>query len=234
MDPILEIARRHNLTVIEDAAEVHGATYKGRRCGGLADISTFSFYANKLVTTGEGGMVLVRTQEMAERARSLRNLCFQKQQRFLHDEMGHNFRLTNLQAALGVGQISRMDAIVARKREIAVTYRQMLGGIHGLQLPIEEPWAKSVYWVFGLVFHDSLGLTAADLAQRMAAQGIETRPFFLGMHQQPVFQRMEFFLREQYPVAELLARQGLYIPSGLAITAEQQQQVAKTLRECLA
>ncbi|OGT98224.1 MAG: aminotransferase DegT [Geobacteraceae bacterium GWB2_52_12] len=233
IDPILDIARRHNLIVIEDAAEVHGAEYKGRRCGGLGDISTFSFYANKLVTTGEGGMVLVRTAEMAEQARSLRNLCFQKKQRFLHDELGYNFRLTNLQAALGVGQIERMEQIVARKRSIAAAYTEILKEIPGIQLPAEEVWAKNVYWVYGVVLHGESGLTALQLSERLRQRGVETRPFFLGMHEQPVFQQMGLFGGERYPVAENLGRQGLYIPSGLTITDQQINDVVIALRECL-
>ena len=233
MDPILDIARRHNLIVIEDAAEVHGAEYKGKRCGGLGDISTFSFYANKLVTTGEGGMVLVRTAEMAEQARSLRNLCFQKQQRFLHDEIGYNFRLTNLQAALGVGQIERMEEIVSRKRAIAASYAGILKDVPGIQLPVEEPWAKNVYWVYGFLLDAALGMNAVQLAERLRERGIETRPFFLGMHEQPVFQKMGLFRGEQYPAAEHLARQGLYIPSGLSITDEQITAVVTAVRESL-
>lgn len=233
MDPILEISRRHGLTVIEDAAEVHGAEYKGRRCGGLADISTFSFYANKLVTTGEGGMVLVRTPQLAERARSLRNLCFQKKQRFLHYELGYNFRLTNLQAALGVGQIGRIDGIVARKRAIAAAYSDLLHDVPGIQLPVEEPWAKNVYWIYGITLDESCGVSAATVADRMRERGVETRPFFLGMHEQPVFQQMGLFLDEHYPAAEMLARQGLYIPSGLTITDGQISEVATALKESL-
>lgn len=233
MDPILYIARKYGLVVIEDAAEVHGATYKGRRCGGLADISTFSFYANKLVTTGEGGMVLVRTPELAERARGLRNLCFQRKQRFLHDKLGYNFRLTNLQAALGVGQIERIDEIITRKRAIATRYNDLLADVSVVTLPVEEQWATNVYWVYGLLLDDSTGLDAAQLAVQLKERGIETRPFFLGMHQQPVFQRMGMFRGESYPVAERLARQGLYIPSGLTITDEQICQIATTVRECL-
>lgn len=233
MDPILDIARRYNLIVIEDAAEVHGAEYKGKRCGGLADISTFSFYANKLVTTGEGGMVLVRTAELAERARSLRNLCFQKKQRFLHDEIGYNFRLTNLQAALGVGQIERMEQIVFSKRAIAGKYTELLKDIPGIQLPVEEDWAKNVYWVYGIVLDESVGLTAFQLADKLREMGIETRPFFLGMHQQPVFKKMGLFLNESYPVAEKLARYGLYLPSGLTITDHQIEYVTRSLRALL-
>lgn len=234
MDSIMEIARRHNLTVIEDAAEVHGAEYKGRRCGGLADISTFSFYANKLVTTGEGGMVLVRTPEHAERARGLRNLCFQKKQRFLHDELGFNYRLTNVQAALGVGQIDRMDTIVARKREIASAYAEQLRHVEGLYMQFEEPWAKCVYWVVGIVLDERAGLTATHLADRLRDADIETRPFFLGMHQQPVFRKMGLFQGEQFPVADLLARQGLYLPSGLTITEQQIDTVVSAVKESLA
>lgn len=233
MDPILDIARRHGLLVIEDAAEVHGAEYKGRRCGGLGDISTFSFYANKLVTTGEGGMVLVRTSELAERAKGLRNLCFQKKQRFLHEELGYNFRMTNLQAALGVGQIERMSAIVERKRAIAARYSELLADTVGIVLPTERPWARNVYWVYGIVLDESTGLDAAALAARLGQRGIETRPFFLGMHEQPVFRRMGLFDGEHYPVAERLARQGLYLPSGLTISDGQISEVAAALKACL-
>lgn len=233
MDPVLELARRHNLIVIEDAAEVHGAEYKGRKCGGIGDISTFSFYANKLVTTGEGGMLLVRTPEMAERARSLRNLCFQKTQRFLHEELGYNFRLTNIQAALGVAQLERMDEIIERKRAIAAAYTELLLGTPGLELPVEEEWARNVYWVYGIVLASSTGLTAQQLAGRMADRGIETRPFFLGMHEQPVFQKEGLFAGEQYPVAERLARQGLYLPTGLTMNEDDIRMVVDTLKEIL-
>lgn len=233
MDPIQAVATRHGLTVIEDAAEVHGALYKGQRCGGLGDISTFSFYANKLVTTGEGGMVLVRTTELADRARSLRNLCFQKQQRFLHEELGYNFRLTNLQAALGVGQIERIDKVIDRKRAIAAAYCSQLTGIKGLALPVEESWARSVYWVYGLLIEESTGLDAREMAARLRERGIETRPFFLGMHQQPVFRGRGLFGGESYPVAERMARQGLYIPSGLTLTDAQIVEVVQAVRESL-
>ena len=233
MDPVMELAKRFELTVIEDAAEVHGAEYKGRKCGGIGEISTFSFYANKLVTTGEGGMVLVRSPEMAERARSLRNLCFQKKQRFLHDELGYNFRLTNIQAALGVAQLELMTEIIERKRAIALTYNELLKNIPGLELPEEEPWARSVYWVYGIVLDPATGTTARQLAERLASHGIETRPFFLGMHEQPVFRKRGLFYGEKYPVAEQLSRQGLYLPSGLTMTDAEIVTVADTLKGVL-
>jgi perosamine synthetase len=234
MDAVLEVARRHGLTVLEDAAEVHGALYKGRPCGGIGDISTFSFYANKLVTTGEGGMVMVRTPELAQRARALRNLCFQPRRRFLHEELGDNFRLTNVQAAMAVGQIARLDAIVARKREIAHRYDAMFSGTAGIALPTEREWARGVYWVYGMVLGPETGLDAEAMAGRLRERGIETRPFFLGMHEQPVFLRMGLFGGERYPVAENLARLGFYVPSGLGITDEQMETVVAAVKECLA
>jgi perosamine synthetase len=240
MDPLLDLAARHNLVVIEDAAEAHGAQYRGRMCGGLGDISIFSFYANKLITTGEGGMVLTQRDDLAERARSLSNLCFQRSRRFLHDELGYNFRLTNMQAALGVAQVRRIDRIVEGKRAIAHAYSQRLRDVPGLALPVEEPWARSVYWVYGIVLDDASpnasargGLDADVMARRLREKGVETRPFFLGMHEQPAFHRLGLFRDESYPVAERLARQGLYLPSGLTITEAEIDLVCDAVRACL-
>jgi perosamine synthetase len=233
MDPLRELAIQHNLIIIEDAAEAHGAEYRGRKCGGLGDISTFSFYANKLITTGEGGMVLTQRDDWAERARALRNLCFQRARRFLHEDLGYNFRLTNMQAALGVSQLRRFTDIVARKRAIAAAYTERLRELPGLDLPVEEPWARSVYWVYGIVLDESTGIDAAELARRLYAHGIETRPFFLGVHEQPVFHKLGLFRGERYPVAERLARQGLYLPSGLTLTEAQIDQVCDAVRVSL-
>lgn len=234
MDPVMALADKHGLTVIEDAAEVHGATYKGRPCGGIGHISTFSFYANKLVTTGEGGMVLVKSTEHAERARSLRNLCFQPARRFYHEALGYNYRMTNVQAAMGVGQIERLEQTVARKREIAHIYADAFADIELIQLPVEMTWAQNVYWVYGILLADSHGANAAQIMSQLRARGIETRSFFLGMHEQPVFHRMGLFCGEQYPVAERLARNGFYIPNGLALTDGQIAAVVESVRECVA
>jgi perosamine synthetase len=242
MDVITSLAKQHGLLVIEDAAEAHGAEYlsgreaanpEWRRCGGLGDISVFSFYANKLVTTGEGGMVLTNDPQIAEQARSLRNLCFKRERRFYHTELGHNFRLTNLQAAIGLAQIERMPETIAKKRWIGETYTQRLKHIQGIQLPIEEPWARQVYWMYGLVLDESTNLEAVEFARRLLAEGIETRPFFLGMHEQPVFTTMGVFNGERYPVAERIARQGLYLPSGLTLTEEQIDDVCLAVEKIL-
>ena len=242
MDPIVALAEKHNLCVIEDAAEVHGAQYlsgrgttnpKWKRCGGLGHFSVFSFYANKLITTGEGGMVLTNDPAYAEKAKSLRNLCFLPNRRFYHTELGHNFRLTNLQAAIGLGQLERIEEIIVRKRRMGQTYTEQLRGIPGLQLPVEEPWARQIYWMYGVVLDKSTGMDALKFADKLKAKGSETRPFFLGMHEQPVFHKMGLFRNERHPVAEHIARQGLYLPSGLTLTESQLEQVTETIRKVL-
>jgi perosamine synthetase len=242
IDPILDLAERHGLAVIEDAAEVHGAEYlsgrgtthpEWRRCGSFGTLSCFSFYANKLITTGEGGMVLTDDARLAEKARSLRNLCFQANRRFHHEELGFNFRLTNLQAALGVAQLERIEDIIARKRWIGREYNCRLADLKSLQLPVEEPWARNVYWMYGVVLSEETGIDATVFGQKLKQHGIETRPFFLGLHEQPVFHKRGLFLHERYPTSERIARQGLYLPSGLALTAEQISQVCEAVHEVL-
>jgi perosamine synthetase len=221
MDPLIELAGRHGLSIIEDAAEAHGAEYRGRRCGGLGNLGCFSFYANKLITTGEGGMVLARDPTLAARLRSERNLAFGPGRRFQHEEIGHNYRLTNLQAAIGCAQLDNVEERIERKRRIAQGYNQRLASVPQLQLPVEEPWARNVYWVYGVVLRDDVPMDAAELARRLCRLGVETRPFFLGMHEQPVFRRRGLFLQDRHPVAERIARRGLYLPSGLTLTDSQ-------------
>ena len=242
MDPLLGLAEKHGLVVTEDAAEVHGAEYLSgrhteaptwRRCGSMGDLSAFSFYANKLITTGEGGMVLTDDLQLAQKARSLRNLCFQPERRFYHQELGHNFRMTNLQAALGLAQLERIEQIIARKRWMGTEYTRRLQDISGLQLPVEEPWARSVYWMYGVVLSEETGMDAAEFAKRLADRDVQTRPFFLGMHEQPVFHRRGLFEGESHPVAERIARQGLYLPSGLTLTEGQLEHVVRAVREVL-
>jgi perosamine synthetase len=231
MAPLWALAERHGLAIIEDAAEAHGADYRGRKCGGLGDLSCFSFYANKIITTGEGGMVLTKDPKIAETARALRNLCFRPERRFYHTELGHNFRLTNLQAAVGLAQLERIEELVARKRWMGRRYTELLAGAPGLALPVEESWATNVYWMYGVVLDEATGMDAVEFARRLKARGIETRPFFLGMHEQPALWEQGLFHGERYPVAERLARQGFYLPSGLTLTEEQVVTVAAAVRE---
>ena len=234
MDPVISIARKHGLKIIEDAAQMHGQTYKGRPCGSFGDVSIFSFYPNKHVTTGEGGMVVTDDDRLAERSRSLRNLCFKKEKRFLHDELGYNFRMTNMQAALGLAQVERLEAFVARKRCMGSRYTGLLSPVPGLQLPLERTsYAENIYWVFGIVLPEGTPFDAETAMTRLAALRIGTRPFFWPMHEQPVFRKMGLFAGESYPLAERLARRGFYLPSGMALKDEQIEQAASAVREIM-
>ena len=216
MEPLMEVARKYHLAVIEDAAEAIGQTAYGKPCGSFGDISCFSFYPNKHVTTGEGGMVLCDDDALAERCRALRNLCFVPERRFVHHELGYNFRMTNIQAALGVAQLEKIEATLEKKRAIGARYQELLKDVRGAQLPLERtPYAENLYWVFGLVLDDDVPFKEQECERRFQALGVGTRPFFWPMHEQPVFMRQDMFAGERYPVAERLARRGLYIPSGL-------------------
>ncbi|MGC2457105.1 MAG: DegT/DnrJ/EryC1/StrS family aminotransferase [Gallionellaceae bacterium] len=234
MDSLLALAQKHGLKVIEDAAEMHGQTYRGKSCGSFGDISTFSFYPNKHITTGEGGMIVTDDPLLAERCRSLRNLCFKPEQRFVHDELGWNFRMTNLQAALGVAQLERLDEFVGIKRRMGARYTRLLAGTPGIQLPLAQTdYADNINWVYGLVLNDSVPFDAREAMARLGKLGIGTRPFFWPMHEQPVFRKMGMFAGEGYPVAERIARRGFYIPSGMALTDEQMQRSAAAVQEVL-
>ncbi len=234
MDPVLDIARRHGLKVLEDAAEMHGQTYKGKPCGCFVVISTFSFYPNKHITTGEGGMIVTSDDQLVAGCRSLRNLCFQPERRFVHERLGWNLRMTNMQAALGLAQLERLDEFVARKRRMGARYTDLLSGLPGVQLPLPcTDYADNIYWVYGLVLDESIGVTAEEAMKRLAAKGVGSRPFFYPMHQQPVLKRMGLFKDESYPVAERMYRQGFYIPSGMALTEAQMETVAAEVREVL-
>lgn len=231
VDPIMDLARKHNLKVIEDAAEMHGQTYQGRPCGSFGDISTFSFYPNKHVTTGEGGMVVTDDEELAERCRLIRNLCFRKDVRYVHDEISDNYRFTNLQAAVGLAQLERLDEFIKRKRAMGSYYTEKLRGIDGLLLPIEKTdYADNIYWVYGLVLDRHIQADNKAVQKMLAEEGIGTRTFFWCMHEQPVYKKEGLFAGETYPNAEYLARKGFYIPSGLALTEGQMERVADKVK----
>jgi perosamine synthetase len=234
MDPVQEIAKLYNLKIIEDAAEMHGQTYRNRPCGSFGDISTFSFYPNKHITTGEGGMIVTDNDALAASCRSLRNLCFQPERRFMHERLGWNMRMTNLQAALGVAQLERLDEFIARKREMGSRYQSLLAGLPGVQLPLASTdYADNIYWVFGLVLDECLGIDAVEAMRRLGEQGIGTRPFFCPMHLQPVLRRAGLFHGESYPVSERLYQQGFYIPSGMALTEAQAESVSAAVWKAL-
>ena len=242
MDPLLQIAEQNNLAVIEDAAEAHGAEYlhghneqeqEWVRCGSMGTMSVFSFYANKLVTSGEGGMIVTNDSHLASKARNIRNLCFEPKQRFLHNNLGHNFRMTNMQAALGLAQSERIQETVNWKRRMGQRYTERLSDIKAIQLPIERSWSRQVYWMYGILLDKSHNLTARALADKLTDLGIQTRPFFLGMHAQPALQNLGLFQSQDYPVADHLSENGLYLPSGLALSEQQMDAVCAALHKIL-
>ena len=227
MDPINELAEKHGLVVIEDAAEAHGAEYRGKRTGSLGNIGCFSFYANKIITTGEGGMVVTDDDSIAEKCRLLKDLAFEKK-RFFHRFAGYNFRMTNLQAAVGVGQMDLIDRSVETRRRNAALYNSLLEGTRGLVLPPEAAWAKNVYWMYTIMLDDSFGITRDELASLLAGKGIETRTTFFPMHIQPALQ--EFLDKGKYPNSDFLGRAGLNLPSGNTLKKDDIEYVADAIK----
>lgn len=234
MRPLMELAARRGLRIIEDAAEMHGQTCWGKACGSFGDVSVFSFYPNKHVTTGEGGMVLTDEHDLAESCRSLRNLSHSPGRRFVHEELGFNYRLTNLQAAVGIAQLERLDASVARKRRMGHFYNTHFSHMEELELPPSETdYADNIYWVYGTVLADSVSFDAEAMMAKLAELKVGTRPFFWGMHEQPALRKMGLFAGEHYPVTERIARRGFYVPSGLGITEAQQLRVVEAVQQAL-
>lgn len=222
MDSLLDIGKKYEIPVIEDAAESHGLQYKERACGSMGFASTFSFYANKNITTGEGGMILSSNEEFVSSLRYYRNLAFMPQRRFVHDDIGWNLRFSGLQAALGLSQLQRLDESIRRRREIARAYREALAGIPGLSLaPDEGEFGKNDYWVVGISLDKDRFPAAIEMGEKILSAGVQTRPFFYPLHLQPVFKKSSVFLEYHLPVAEWLGDYGLYLPNGLGMSDEQ-------------
>jgi perosamine synthetase len=233
MDPVLALAKKHHLYVIEDAAEAHGAEYKGKRVGGMGDIGCFSLYANKIVTTGEGGMLTMQDPALAERARSLKGLAFGKENKYMHEDIGYNYRLTNIQAAFGAAQMTHVDDIILRKRAMASYYLEHLKDIDGLGLPPEKEYAKNVYWMFNIVLKGALEGKRKELTEKLAERGVETRFDFIPFNGQDIFIAKGLARKEDCPVANYAGDNGFYIPSGTDITEEEQAYVVAQMREAV-
>lgn len=232
MDSVLKLAKKYDLKIIEDAAQAHGQTYKGKRCGGFGDVSIFSFYPNKLIASGEGGMILTDDEELARRSRGIRNLCFLPERRFVHEELGNNFRMTNMQAAIGCAQLEKIEDAIIKKREIGKFYRENLQTVtETLIHPTERTeYCDNIYWVYGLVLNNTK-MNAKQAMELLQKRGIGTRPFFYPIHKQPVFLKMGLFKDEKCPVSETIAENGFYIPSGLGLTEEKMQRVVQVMQE---
>ncbi|MBN2964464.1 DegT/DnrJ/EryC1/StrS family aminotransferase [Sulfurospirillum sp. T05] len=233
IDPIIALAKKHNLKIIEDAAQMHGQEYKGKKCGSFGDISIFSFYPNKLITTGEGGMILTDNENLYERSKSLRNLCFGKE-RFIHEELGWNYRMTNMQAALGVAQLEQINKFVKKKRNMGKKYNELLNGIKAINLPIAKTsYCENIYWVYAITLKNNYKKNVKDVVNELGALGVGTRPFFYPIHLQPVLKKMGFFANEKLPNSEKLYARGFYIPSGLGLTEEEIEKVSDVLHKVL-
>lgn len=231
LDPILSWARELGLAVIEDASQAHGLCYKGRPCGSFGDISVFSLYANKVITTGEGGMVVCNSEPLAQRCRSLRNLCFDPAKRFWHEELGWNYRMTAMQAALGISQLGRLAELVRRKRILGQTYHRAFLGMEDFTIaPLVTESTENVYWAFAMVVAPDAQFSREELMRALADQGIGTRTFFYGLHEQPALLSRRLVDPVSLPVTESLARRGLYLPSGLGLSMADQSRVIDAVR----
>ena len=231
MDPIMELAKKYNLYIVEDAAEVHGAEYKGKKAGGMGEIGCFSFYANKIITCGEGGMIITKDKKIAERAKSLKNLSFPKGKRiYKHQDVGYNYRMTNIQAAIGLAQLEKIDELIERRRKNAHLYNKLLKNIEGITLPVEKEWAKNVYWMYSILIEDKFGINRDELMNKLEKKGIETRPFFVPIHQQPVFHKMGWYEEEKYPIAERLASRGINLPSSSGLKEKEIRYICDVIK----
>ena len=230
MDPILKMAGERDIFVLEDAAEAHGAEYKGQRIGSLGDAACFSFYANKIITTGEGGMITTNNEEFYKKSTNLRDHAFSMERHFWHRYVGFNYRMTNIQAAIGLAQVENFDDLVNRRIQHAKLYSSLLEDIEGLTLPPVTEGIKNVFWMYSIILEDSFGIGRDELRQRLAKRGIETRTFFIPIHLQPIY--YADYRDEMFPVAEELCRRGLYLPSAGGLTEQEIRFISQSVREC--
>ena len=231
MDEIMKIAKKYNLYVIEDAAEVLGLKYKNKPCGSFGDISVLSFYANKHVTTGEGGMLLTNNPSLNNKFKDLRNLCFgSKNNRFNHYDISWNYRYTNIQAALGLSQLKRIDRIVKKKHEIGNYYYKHFKDIKNIILqPNKLSYCKNIYWVFGIVIKKNNKNNIKEVIKKLSSRNIGTRPFFWPMHKQDAFKSKGYFKNVNLPNSEFISKNGFYLPSGLGLTLKELKFVKNTV-----
>ena len=236
MKKILAIAKRKNIKIIEDSAEMIGQKYFKKRCGTFGDLSTFSFYANKHITTGEGGMILTNNKKIYNKCKSLRNLCFGiGTKKFNHDDIGWNYRMTNVQAAIGCGQLKNISWIIRRKRQIGKRYIFILKNCNKIYIqPYKLSYSKNIFWVFGILLKKNANISRDQVIKKLLKHNIQTRNFFYPMHKQKIFKKMKLFSkRHKFPNSDCLSKKGFYLPSGLGITNVEIDFVAKTLLKIL-
>jgi perosamine synthetase len=231
MDAIVGIARRHGLFVVEDAAQSHGAQVRGKPVGSLGDIATFSFYGNKMITTGEGGMITTDDDDLAKQIRLLKNQGMTKEHRYWHPVVGYNYRLTNLQAAIGVAQLERLAELLARHRQVASWYQEALAGVRGLWWQQQKEWARHAWWQFVVIIDDEFGADRDAVITRLQENGVDARRLYYPMHQQPIYE--ESARNRQYPVADYLAARGICLPTWSGLKREDVHYVCEQLRGCV-
>lgn len=231
MKPILELAKKYDLKIIEDAAQAHGQEYYGKKCGGFGDVSTFSFYPNKHITTGEGGMIMTSNELLAKKCNYLKNLCFTAEKRFVHEDLGWNFRMSNLQAAVGVAQFEKLEEHIKIKKQMGKMYQELLKDIPALLPLAKTDYAENNYWVFGIVLNKEVKFNAKEAMKALAKEGIGTRPFFYPLHKQPIFDKMGLADGISRPVSEALYEKGFYIPSGLNLSCDKIELISQKVKE---
>ncbi len=233
MDPVIAVARRNKLFVIEDCAQAHGATYRGRKVGGIGDIGCFSFYANKIITTGEGGMITTNNREWAQKARSLKSLGFGDGNKFMHKYVGYNYRMTNLQAALGCAQLKGIDRVIWNKQRIAESYNNKLKDCVLLQLPVEKAYGRNVYWMYHILLRGGASNMRAEVMQSLLEAGIETREGFVPFNMQDIFIKKGWVNLEDCPRANSAALRGFYLPSSVTLKEKELAYIAGSLMKIL-
>jgi len=223
MDPVLKISKKYNLKIIEDCAEAHGVEYKGKNVGSIGDIGAFSFFANKTITCGEGGIIVTNSKELAEKAKSLKNLSYGKSNKFLHEDIGFNYRLSNISAALGLGQFNNIDKIFFEKKRIYNRYKKNLKNVKGINIPLVKEWiTKYIMWVFNIYLDNNFPISRDELTKKLEEKKIETRNAFVPINKQTVLlKKYGLFKEEDCPNANYIMENGLYLPSGNTITDEE-------------
>ncbi len=228
MEKINKIAKEYGLYVIEDAAEAHGAEYKGRKVGSIGDCGIFSFYGNKIITTGEGGMITTNDEKIYERARYLRDHAMSREKRYWHTEVGFNYRMTNIQATLGLAQLERIGDLINKKRQIFRWYKEFLRDLDGIRLNPEKEWAKNVFWMICLVLDKDYGISRDELMAKLKEKGIDTRPFFYPVSQMPMFKSSKVS-----PVAYEISQKGLNLPSSVNLDEEEVEWIVGSLKKII-
>lgn len=230
MDPLRKLAKVHKLALIEDAAEGLGALYKNKNVGTFGDVACFSFYANKLVTTGEGGMVTTNSKRLAYRVAHLRDMAYHPKKRFLHTELGFTYRMSNMQAAVGLSYLEHINEIVKKKNTIASLYRRLLARIPYITLQSKTPWATPICWMFCVLINNKSLITRNTFRTLLYEKGIETRDFFIPAHRQPVIKKINITSTNKFPISDRISNQGLYLPSGPKLSERDIQYICQTIQ----